>query len=436
VKIVLVLLDGLGDRSYPVLGHRTPLEAADTPNLDRLAAEGCSGLYHATVPGQCLPSETAHYRLFGYPMEAFPGRGLLEAAGAGIQVDDRDVACVAHLFHAKPDVPGGPVLYRRSWKEIRASEAELEALYGALTPFEARGVCFQLHRIRGNDGVLVMSGKASPFVSDSDPMTRHMAMGRIVPLRPNPEPEEAARTAEALNAFLERCRIALASHPVNRDRIDRGLQPLNFLATQRCGRRVRAEGFSGRWGMEGLLIASGAVFGGIASELGMTFERVTDGNDPGDDLEARITMALKDTAHGFVHVHTKAPDEAAHRGDPEGKAAVIEVLDRGMAPLPKALRSSRDLLVAVTADHSTPCGSPLIHSGETVPFLIAGPGVRRDRVERFDEVSAAQGGLGLLRGEALMLTLLCAAGRSSLHGHRLGAEERAYVPGDYPPFLD
>ena len=147
-------------------------------------------------------------------------------------------------------------------------------------------------------------------------------------------------------------------------------------------------------------------------------------------------MALKDTAHGFVHVHTKAPDEAAHRGDPEVKAAVIEALDRGLTPLIDALRSFPDLLVAVTADHSTPCGSPLIHSGETVPLLMAGPGIRRDRVERFDEVSAAQGGLGLLRGEALMLTLLCAAGRSSLHGHRLGAEARAYVPSDYPPFLD
>ena len=436
MRIVLVLLDGLGDRSYPVLGYKTPLEAADTPNLDRLAALGCSGLYHASIPGRCLPSETAHYLLFGYPMDVFPGRGLLEAVGAGIPVNDPDVACVAHLFHAEPEVPGGPILFRESWKGVRATEDEFETLYSALTPFETHGVRFDLHRVRGNDGILVMGGEVSPFVSDSDPMTRGMPMGRILPLEPNPEPETAARTARAMNTFLDHCRTILRSHDLNRRRKEQGLAPLGFLATQRCGRRVPVRPFAEQWGMKGLVIASGSVFGGIASELGMTFRRVSDGEDPGKDLEERVRMALEDTDHGFVHVHTKAPDEAAHRGDPEAKAAVIEALDRGLSPLVEAVRSTGDLLAVVTADHSTPCGTPLIHSGETVPVVLAGPTVRRDRVERFDEVSAAGGGLGPLRGEGFMLTLLCAAGASVLHGHRLGAVERAYVPSDYPPFHD
>ena len=262
MKTILVLLDGLGDRSYPVLRHRTPLEAADTPNLDRLAALGCNGLYHASIPGRCLPSETAHYLLFGYPMNAFPGRGLLEAVGAGLPLDDRDVACIAHLFYAEPDTPGGPVLYRRSWKDMEASDAEWEALYDPLTPFDSRGIRFHLHRIRGNEGVLVMSGGASPFVSDSDPMTRRMPMGRIVPLRPNSEREQAVRTAQALNDFLTHCRQTLVRHPVNRDRVDSGREPLNFLATQRCGRRIRVAPFAERWGLNGLLMASGSVFGG------------------------------------------------------------------------------------------------------------------------------------------------------------------------------
>jgi len=436
MKVILVLLDGLGDRSYTALGHRTPLEAARSPNLDRLASHGCSGLFHASTHGLCLPSETAHYRLFGYGMDEFPGRGLLEGVGYGVPFDDRDVLSVAHLFHAAADAEGGPLLLKQTWKTLQAEDAELKALYSGLTPFEANGVQFQLHRVRGNEGILVMKGPVSSHVSDSDPMAKGRPMGRIVPLEPNPEPKESDRTARALNAFLVHCRRQLTAHDTNRTRIERGMPPVDFLATQRCGRRVLVDPFCERWGMKALMIATGAVFAGIATELGMTFHQAQDGEDPGVDLAERIGVALADTQHEFVHVHTKAPDEAAHRGDPTGKAAVIEELDRGLESLVDAVETREDLLIAVTADHSTPCGTPLIHSGETVPVLMAGPTVRRDNVRGFDEIQAARGALGLLRGEELMLTLLNAAGRSALFGHRLGAKQRPYVPKDYDPFHD
>lgn len=434
MKIVLVLLDGLGDRSYAILGHRTPLEAAHTPNLDRLATQGCSGLFHASNPGICLPSETAHYRIFGYGVDAFPGRGLLEGVGYGVPFEDRDVLCVAHLFHAASEAEGGPLVLKQTWKSIQADDAELQALYSELTPFDAYGVHFRLHRARGNEGILVLKGPVSPYVSDSDPLVKGRPLGRIVPLDPNPEPEEAARTARALNAFLVHCRRELTAHAANRMRIAEGRPPADTLATQRCGRRVVVEPFPVRWGMKALMIATGSVFAGIAAELGMTFHRAQDGEDPGEDLAERVGIALADAHHEFFHVHTKAPDEAGHRGDPEGKATVIEHLDRGLKELAHAAASREDLLVAVTADHATPCGTPLIHSGETVPVLIAGPTVRRDDVLGFDEVRAARGGLGPLRGEELMLTLLNAAGRSVLFGQRLGARPRPYVPESYEPF--
>jgi 2,3-bisphosphoglycerate-independent phosphoglycerate mutase len=96
-KIILILLDGLGDRSYPILNHQTPLQAANTPNLDRLATMGGNGLFHASAIGQCLPSEMAHYLLFGYDAKHFPGRGLLEAVGFGVPFDEGDVLSLAHL---------------------------------------------------------------------------------------------------------------------------------------------------------------------------------------------------------------------------------------------------------------------------------------------------------------------------------------------------
>jgi len=128
------------------------------------------------------------------------------------------------------------------------------------------------------------------------------------------------------------------------------------------------------------------------------------------------------------------PDEAAHPGDPKRKESAITTLDRGLDKLVQAVETRNDLLVVVTADHSTPSISPLIHSGEPVPVAMAGPTVRRDGVEAFDEVSAARGSLGLLRGRELMLTILNHADRSVMLGHRLGEDERPYVPPTYEPF--
>jgi 2,3-bisphosphoglycerate-independent phosphoglycerate mutase len=432
MKIIIILLDGLGDRSYKILNHRTPLQAAHTPNLDHMARMGSNGLFHAASPGQCLPSETAHYLLFGYDMENFPGRGLLEAVGEGVAFDDSDVLCLAHL--AGVDWQNGVPILARGRDDIAENEQEIRELFSAITPYEAHGIGFRLHQTRRNDAILVLSGKVSPHVSDSDPMVRGRAMARIFPLHNNPEPEQATLTAKALNEYLMHCHRVLASHEVNRVRRARGLPPANFLTTQRSGRRIAQEPFEQRWGLMGMLIASVSVFGGLAHELGLTFLRAKDSSNPGQDLRERIRLALADSSHDFIHVHTKVPDEAAHKGDPKQKEAAITALDRGLDELVKAAESRNDLLVTVTADHSTPSISTLIHSGEPVPVTLVGSTVRRDDVHSFDEVSAAAGCLGLLRGQELMLTILNCADRSSLLGHRLGRIERDYVPQSYEPF--
>jgi len=430
MKIILVLLDGLGDRSYEILNHRTPLQAASTPNLDRLARLGSNGLFHASSPGQCLPSETAHYLLFGYDLKTFPGRGLLEAVGAGVEFEDRDVLAMAHLSGVSWE-NGVPIL-THGRKEIQGDE--LGELFAALTPYESHGIRFRLRRTKQNDGVLILSGGASPYLSDSDPMVVGRAVGRILPLSENPEPQAAGRTARALNSYLEHCHRVLTDHEANRLRALRGLPPANFLATQRCGRRIVQEPFAERWGMSAMFIASGSVYAGFARELGFKHVPVKDGSDPGEDLRERLRIALEDGTHGFVHVHTKVPDEAAHEGDPRRKRDVITSLDRGMDELVEAVRRREDFVLAVTADHSTPSVSDLIHSGEPVPVMVVCPHVRRDPVSAFDEVSAAAGCLGLVRGQELMAILLSYADRSALLGHRLGPGERPYFPDNYEPF--
>lgn len=432
MKIILLLLDGLGDRSYKILDYHTPLESAATPNLDRLADLGSNGLYHAALPGQCLPSETAHYLLFGYDLKNFPGRGLLEAVGYGLTFGDSDVLCLAHLAYVRWQ-EDGPIL-TQGRDEIEGDKKEFCQMFTAITPYESNGISFRLHQTRRNDAILILSGRASPYVSDSDPMVSGRTMGRICPLFDNPESEKAVLTAEALNEYLTYCHRVLTNHEINRLRCTRNLSPANFLATHRCGRRIMQEPFDQRWGLSGMLIASGSIYVGLAHELGFTIVRAKESQDPAEDLRERIRLALEDPSHDFIHVHSKVPDEAAHTGDPKQKEAAIAALDRGLDELVKAAEKRDDLLVVVTGDHSTPSISTLVHSGEPVPITLAGQTVRRDRVNSFDEVSAAAGCLGLLRGQELMLTILNHADRSALIGHRLGSTERPYVRQTYEPF--
>jgi 2,3-bisphosphoglycerate-independent phosphoglycerate mutase len=430
MKIILVLLDGLGDRSFPIFNHGTPLQSASTPNLDRLARQGSNGLFHASFPGQCLPSETAHHLLFGYNLKDFPGRGLLEAVGEETVFEDSDVLCLAHLAEVAWQ-EDKPVLVR---KRPPLEDDELETLFCDISPWEVGGVGFRLHHTRKNDAILVMSGGASPHISDSDPMMPGWPMARIWPVAENSESTEAEYTAKAMNTYLSHCHKVLAKHDVNRRRVVRKLPPANFLATQRCGRRVVQEPFQDKWGMAGMMISSGTVYGGLAKELGLTFARVQDSPDPSQDLRARIRMALDDPIHDFIHVHTKMPDEASHTGDPKYKETVIANLDKGLDVLVEAMSKRDNLIAGITADHSTPSDAILIHSGEPVPVVVVGPNVRRDDVQAFDEVSAAKGCLGFLKGQELMGMLLNYANRSCLLGHQLGKRIRPYLPKAYEAF--
>jgi 2,3-bisphosphoglycerate-independent phosphoglycerate mutase len=432
MKIILVLLDGLGDRSYKALNYKTPLEAANTPNLDQLAQLGGNGLFHPSSPGLCFPSETAHFLLFGYDLKKFPGRGLLEAVGEGVSFHNDDVLVLAHISGVTWENTCPVLTLGRD--HIKGAFEDINCLYSVIDHFEHDGISIRLQQTRRNDAILVLSGPVSPFVSDSDPIIRGKPVSKIVPLSENPELEKSKFTAEALNQYLTFCYHQL-NNKTGKDQ-SHSLEPPAeyFLVTQRSGRRVNLPPFQERWGLNGLMLASGSVYSGLAHELDIDFQWVQDTDDPGMDLNDRIRLALSDTTHDFIHVHTKVPDEAAHGGDPVFKKDQISRLDKGFKELLDIVEKEEDLLVVVTADHSTPSISPMIHSGEPVPVIMAGPSVRRDDVEQFSEIKAAQGCLGFLRGAELMLMILNFSNRGNLHGHQLGPIKRAYLPSDDDPF--
>ncbi|MFO7495528.1 MAG: alkaline phosphatase family protein [Desulfobacterales bacterium] len=430
-KCILVLLDGAGDRSYRRLGHQTPLQAAATPVLDRLAALGCNGLYHPAAQGQALPSENAHFAMFGYAPEHFPGRGALEALGAGMALDKTTVAILAHLASLKRE---DRHLFLTDGKPS-FSAAEAEQLFAQIHPWQKAGVQIDFTRTEGLRGILTLRGDVCPWVTDTDPVTHGRPVMAPQAWQAAADDPAAARTARALGAYLGSLYRRLEALPLNRQRAAAGLAPINGLLTQRAGRLKNAPPFEEQNGLRGLMLASGILYHGVGVYLGLDCRMAVDSADPGADLAERLTEAHQALdRYDFVHVHTKAPDEAAHTKDPLAKKRVLESLDRGISRAIAPLLADPELLIIATADHSTPSSGPLIHSGESVPLTFCGRGVRRDRVRAFDEISAAGGALGPVRGRELMYLILNHLDRAKLQGLMDTPVDQPYWPGISVPF--
>ncbi|HDQ40107.1 MAG TPA: 2,3-bisphosphoglycerate-independent phosphoglycerate mutase [Desulfonatronum sp.] len=431
-KCLLMVLDGLGDRSHECLDHQTPLQAAQTPGLDRIAALGANGLYHAGMLGEALPSETAHLAMFGYDRIDFPGRGALEALGAGVVLTPGEVAVLAH-FTALEEKDGCLRLVR---DVPLATDEEIQMLITAVGKWEHAGVRIRFVPIKGVFGVLVLSGPVCPHVTDTGPMRDGSLLPELLPLAEHATDPAAQTTALSLKAYLSWAFQRLTDHPVNASRTARGLAAVNGLVTQRAGRLKTVMPFTERFGLHGASIASGAVFRGLGRYLGLDVFNPLQTGDLEQDFSASLAMALDAlTTHDFVHLHTKAPDEAAHAKDPLLKKQVIETLDRALMPTLDGLLADPELLLVVTADHSTPSSGPLVHSGEPVPLVFHGTGVRRDKVAAFNEIDAAGGCLGCVRGTELMRLILNHLDKARLEGIRDTPEDCLYWPGEYRPFI-
>ncbi|MFN2268179.1 MAG: phosphoglycerate mutase, partial [Desulfonatronovibrio sp.] len=204
--------------------------------------------------------------------------------------------------------------------------------------------------------------------------------------------------------------------------------------TQRAGRLKKVLSFHEKFGLKGASISSGAIYAGLCKYLGIRHVKGRENHDHGEEIRFRVEQAqdLFGT-HDFIHVHSKAPDEAGHAKDPVLKKQAIEQLDKGLAlSLPEILKRE-DVVLAITADHSTPCSGVMVHSGEPVPMCILGPGVRKDHVLKFDEVSAGAGGLGFVHGPEFMYMVLNYLDRGKLVGLMDTPEDQPYWPGQSKP---
>ena len=260
-----------------------------------------------------------------------------------------------------------------------------------------------------------MKGNVSPHVTDNDPMFDGLLAAEVKPLSYAADDHAAILTSQALKKYLVWAHNRLKEHPVNQARVAKGKEPLNALLTHHADTPRPVMTFDKRWGLKALLISPKLVQWGLASVLGMDVCKVKTTGDPGHDLVDRINIARENLPnYDFIHVHTMAPDEAAHRKNPLVKKKVIESLDKAIGECVEPLVNDPDVLLAVASDHSTPSSGPLIHSGEPVPLAVVGTGVRRDGVKRFNEIDCCQGALGFVRGSEFMFLVVNYLDRSRL----------------------
>jgi 2,3-bisphosphoglycerate-independent phosphoglycerate mutase len=428
---MLILLDGLGDRALPELENRTPLQAAKTPCLDRLSAMGANGSYHATRQGEALPSENAHFAIFGYEPEYFPGRGPLEALGAGIDVGLDDVAVLSHFASFRKD--GGTLILQNG--QLNLGDDEIASFISNVNAYDQGDIEVHFHHTHKHYGIITLRGDVAPFFTDTDPVAHGMPLIEPVPLRGHRAHAATRNSAAALKRYLLHAYDRLQDHPGNAARARKALDRVDGLVTQRAGRLKPVPTFRQRYGLKGLSMASGLVYHGLCRLLGLDFVKVADSPHPGQDLAHRIRQAhLALDGYDLIHVHTKVPDEVGHTKNPLMKKAAIEALDIGLAKAIQPVVDDPEVLLVITSDHATPSCGPLIHSGETVPLLFCGAGIRQDAVEAYDEVCAARGALGQVRGRELILMILNAIDRIKLQGLMDTPYDQPYWPGDVEAF--
>ena len=405
MKVLLIIIDGLGDAKISQLKNKTPLEVAKTPHLDFLVKQGICGLMTPfKFDWQEKPeSDTSHLALFGYePEKYYLGRGVYEAAGIGIKLQKGDLALRVNFATVSDDLK---VIDRRAGRI-----SETQSLIKDLSGIEIEGVKFILKKSYGHRAVLVLKGRnLSAKISDSDPK---VTGGRALQIKPLDKSTKAKFTAQVLNKFLEKAHQILKNHPLNKEKERKGLLPANELLVRGAGLLRETLSFKEKYNLISCCLAGGALYKGIAKILGMDLIEVKGATGfANTNLKGKIQAAKNALEkYNFVFLHIKAADSLAEDGNFFGKKEFIERIDENL----KSLLGLRNTLIVVTADHST-CSNLKRHCLEPIPILIVGPGIKANGLKKFSETACQKGKLGLFNQLDLMpkiLSILAKVGKT------------------------
>jgi 2,3-bisphosphoglycerate-independent phosphoglycerate mutase len=397
-KTILILTDGMSDDPLPELDGKTPIEHAQTPNMDAIAAAGASGVFKSLLY-EDIPtsSDVANMSVMGYDTKQFYcGRGPLEAMSQGIELGPDDIAFRCNLVQSDGekllDYSGGHI----GNEDAAQLMADLAAEFNCDDYTFHTGVSYRnlliLHGPQFGDKVT--------FNKPDDHQDDPIELNRI---DATDDSAENKRTADLANDLIARCSAALAAHPINLNR----KEPANMIWLQSSGRRPALMPFSEKYGVHGAVISAVDVIFGLAVCVGMDVIKVPGATGFIDtNYEGKADAAVAALAdHDFVYLHVEAADECSHMGDLKLKLQAIEDIDRRLVGRVREQLEGQDVTYAVLPDHPVPVKLRK-HTRDPVPVTIAGAHITPDAIETYGERSAQNGGLGYFEGDKLMRLIL------------------------------
>ncbi|MEM4230458.1 MAG: alkaline phosphatase family protein [Candidatus Pacearchaeota archaeon] len=404
MKGVLILIDGLGDLPCKELGGKTPLEAAKKPNLNYFAKHGKQG-YMYTIKEKITPgSDEAVISILGNKIET-SYRGWLEAIGSGINLKRGDVAFRAN-FATIDDFENRNILDRRVGRSLTTREATI--LTKDINKAMSKKFIFKntiQHR-----GVLVLRGGFSDNVSGTDlPLyTEKGKTGKFRFSEPLDETENSRFTAEMVNDFIYKSYKVLEKHPINLERIKKGLLPANIILLRSPSNEPPNLIKYKKWGA----ILYMPVEIGISKISGMKIFSITYPDLKNYDVYKNLNDGLKQACKftlktikeqkdkfDYFYVHFKETDVPGHDNKPKEKKKMIEQLDRLFFKEFRKIIEKDKIKTIITADHSTPCNLK-DHSSHPVPVLYCDWQKSEDK--NFCERTARGGKLGKIYGIELL----------------------------------
>jgi len=420
LRLIYVVIDGMGDLPIEELGGRTPLEAAETPNMDVLAENGKLGLMYSVGKGIAPESDVAVISILGYdPFKYETGRGPLEAYGSGLVVNDGDLALRCNFATLGP---GGQILDRRAGRDLTTEEARaLAEAVNREVKLTAWPADFEFRSTIGHRAALVIRSHKGPLsgeITNTDPAYKKveglgvvdaealMVLQESKPLRPT---ESARTSARLVNEFMEQSRRVLERHEVNRRRDAVGKMTANVILTRDAGDHLpKLFNLGEKYGIRFAALADMPVERAISLLAGMKpIELPPPSWNLAANCELRVQKLLASLGcyDGF-YLHIKGPDEPGHDGDYVLKTRMIAAIDEAFFGRLLPAINREEHVICVTADHSTPCRLRA-HSDDPVPVLVSGGGIRSDGLRAFSERECAKGSLGILEhGTELMPKLV------------------------------
>ena len=420
MKLLYIVIDGMGDLPNKDLNGKTPLEAAKTPNLDALANAGKTGLMYSVRRGVAPESDVAVISLLGYdPFKFSTGRGIIEAVGAGISLKDGDLALRCNFATLGK---GKEILDRRVARSLTTQEAlQLSKAANKEVKLTSHPATFNFENTLGHRAVLVIKPRDKPLsgkITNTDPaytIINGLGVAEtnvemvLKKAKPMDDSEEAQISADLVNEFTEKTHELWENHPINKKRAKEGKLKANVVLSRDAGSLLpHFFSINKRYGVDFAALADMHAESGIAKLAGMeSWLLPPPSGDLEKDCEIRVKRLLKILPdHDCFYIHLKGPDEPGHDGNCQRKTTVISAIDKYFFGNLLPQLDMKNTLFCITSDHATPCILK-VHSDTPVPLLISGNSVSDDKVGKFCEKSCMKGSLGTLElGYELMPKLM------------------------------